>query len=219
MELLLRGERLLLLPERAVFWPARKTILLSDVHWGKSAHFRKNGIPMPGGTQEDDALRLAKIIRDHGAERMIVAGDFFHSKHNKEVEDFGRWRTAHSSLHIDFILGNHDILPLQAYKSWDLQVHEEQLLEPPFLIIHDAPEAAGIDCDPNDRRFTIHGHIHPGVKLQGLGRQAFTLPAFCVSDTCIILPAFGKFTGCKLVNSKDYKGIYVIGDGKVMKWK
>ena len=208
---MLRGERLLLLPERAVWWPAKKTILLSDLHWGKSAHFRKNGIPMPGSTQEEDALRLAKIVREHRAERMIVAGDFFHSKHNKEVDDFGRWREAHSALHIDFVLGNHDILPLQAYQSWNLAVHPESLKESPFIITHDAVD--------NSDLFTIHGHIHPGVKLHGLGRQAFTLPAFCISETNMILPAFGKFTGCKLVRSEDYTGIYVVGDGKVMKWK
>ena len=211
MELMLRGERLMLLPERVVWWAAKRTIILSDLHWGKSAHFRKNGVPMPGGTQEDDALRLAMVIRNSGAERMIVAGDFFHSKQNKEVDDFGRWRAAHSSLHIDFILGNHDILPLEAYEAWGLQVHRENMSENPFFISHDAADHTDL--------FTIHGHIHPGVKLHGLGRQAFTLPAFCIGEKQMILPAFGKFTGCKLVPSDHFNGIYVVGDGKVMKWK
>ncbi len=211
IELLLEGERIYLLPEHAVWWPSKKTILLSDLHWGKSAHFRKNGIPMPGGTQDKDALCLANLVREYRAERLIIAGDFFHSRHNKEVADFGKWRAAHSSLHIDFVLGNHDILPRQAYDSWDLKVHESSLLEVPFFISHDAVQ--------NPEHFTIHGHIHPGVRLHGLGRQAMSLPAFCINETCMVMPAFGEFTGCKIVRMQDYRKIYVVGDGKVMLWK
>lgn len=210
-EILLQDEQLQLLPERAVYWPSRNTLILSDLHWGKSAHFRKHGIPMPGGTQEKDGLRLAGIVRRYGAERLIIAGDFFHSRHNQEVEDFGRWRAAHQALHIDFILGNHDILPRQAYESWDLAVHETSLLEAPFFIAHD-------DVQHPDH-FTIHGHIHPGVRLHGMGRQSFTLPAFCINRSCMVLPAFGEFTGCKVVGARDYERIYVVGDGKVMAWK
>lgn len=211
MEILLEEERLQLLAEHAVWWPAKKTLLLSDLHWGKSAHFRKNGIPMPGGTQDKDAQCLAKLVRDYSAERLIIAGDFFHSRHNKEVDNFGLWRAAHSALHIDFVLGNHDILPRQAYDSWELMVHEHSLLVAPFFISHDAVQ--------NPEHFTIHGHVHPGVRLQGLGKQAFTLPAFCLNETCMVMPAFGEFTGCKIVRGQDYRKIYVVGDGKVMLWK
>ncbi len=210
-EIMLENEQLSLLPERAVWWPSQKTILLSDLHWGKSAHFRKHGIPMPGGTQHKDGQRLAGIVQKHGAERLIIAGDFFHSRHNQEVEDFGIWRASHKELHIDFVLGNHDILPRNAYESWNLCVHESSLLEKPFFISHDAVQ--------NQDQFTIHGHIHPGVKLHGLGRQSFTLPAFCINHTCMVLPAFGEFTGCKIVRADDYQKLYVIGDGKVMLWK
>lgn len=200
-----------LLPERAVWWPSEKTILLSDLHWGKSAHFRKHGIPMPGSTQEKDSLRLAHLVRQYNAERMIVAGDFFHSKHNKEVADFARWRTAHHTLHIDFVLGNHDILPRQYYEEWQLTVHEHALTAAPFFIAHD-------DTNHPDL-FTIHGHIHPGMRIHGAGRQSFSLPAFCINAHCMVLPAFGLFTGFKLVDATAYKQVFVIGDGKVIRWK
>lgn len=210
-EILLQQERMFLLPERAVWWPSEKTILLSDLHWGKSAHFRKHGIPMPGSTQVKDGLILAGLIRQYHAERMIIAGDFFHSKHNKEVDDFSTWRQAHTSLHIDFVLGNHDILPHQLYHYWALTVHEKGMLINDMYIAHDQEE--------NAPHFTIHGHVHPGVKLQGLGRQAFTLPCFCISDRCMILPAFGQFTGCHLIDARKFRQVFVIGDGKVMQWK
>jgi len=211
-EILLQQERMFLLPERAVWWPSEKTILLSDLHWGKSAHFRKHGIAMPGSTQVKDGLILAGLIRQHQAERMIVAGDFFHSRHNKEVDDFSTWRQAHQSLHIDFVPGNHDILPQRLYHSWSLQVHEQGMRINDIYITHDQEKERSAP-------FNIYGHVHPGVKLQGLGRQAVTLPCFCINDHCMILPAFGQFTGCHLIQSRDYKNIFVIGEGKVMQWK
>ena len=202
---------MVLLPERAIWWPAQKALLLSDLHWGKSAHFRKNGIPMPGSTQRKDGLRLAELVSRFGAERMIIAGDFFHSKHNKEVDDFGTWREAHTALHIDFILGNHDILSPALYKSFNLTVHQQGLLINSVYIAHDLEE--------DSEHFTIHGHIHPGVRVHGLGRQGFSLPCYCVNEKCMVLPAFGQFTGCHLINPDHYKHIYLVGDGKVMSWK
>ena len=43
------GETLLLLPERAAFWPREKTLLIADPHWGKAGGFLMGagGIPVP----------------------------------------------------------------------------------------------------------------------------------------------------------------------------
>lgn len=202
----MEGEHLELLPERAVWWPSQRAIILADVHWGKSAHFRKHGIPMPGATQDNDARRLSDLITHHAAERLIIAGDLFHSRHNKEVDDFGRWRTAHSSLHIDFIVGNHDILNESFYAAQALTTHKHGLVAEPFYIAHDAVQDAS--------HFTIHGHIHPGVRMTA--GVSGTLPAFCINKTCMILPAFGRFTGCKVVRLEDFNRVFVIGEGKVM---
>ena len=88
LEIDLEGERLLLLPERAIWWESVKTLIVSDLHWGKSAHFRKHGIAIPADTQDKDELRLAGLLRTYNAERLIIAGDMFHSKTNNQVEIF-----------------------------------------------------------------------------------------------------------------------------------
>ncbi|CAN5366364.1 hypothetical protein BH10PSE17_BH10PSE17_35830 [soil metagenome] len=44
------GERLELLPERAIWWPGERTLLIADVHFGKGAAFRALGVPVPRGT-------------------------------------------------------------------------------------------------------------------------------------------------------------------------
>jgi uncharacterized protein len=208
-EIEIRGKKLELLPDRALYWPAKKALLLSDLHWGKSAHFRKAGIAMPLATQQQDGLRLAKVVRETGAERLIIAGDLFHSRHNHEVEDFGHWRSAHATLHIDFIAGNHDILGEDVYQRIGLTLHREALEEGPFYISHDDVVVPGL--------YTIHGHLHPGLTLPGPGRS--TLPCFCVGERVMVLPAFGQFTGFYRVRAGDYRNVYVVGEGKVLRAK
>jgi DNA ligase-associated metallophosphoesterase len=206
-EISLCGEQLLLLPERALWWPAQCSLILSDLHWGKSAHFRKHGIPMPGATQQQDAMRLAQIVQRFHAERLIIAGDLFHSRHNSEVDSFAHWRNAHAALHIDFILGNHDILPAECYDALGLQPIAEGLALGPFFIAHDAMPVPGY--------FTIHGHLHPGMSVAGAGR----FPVFAVGERSLVLPAFGKFTGCKSVAASEYRQVFLVGEGKVLRLK
>ena len=200
-----------LLPERAIWWPAQHAVILSDLHWGKSAHFRKHGIPMPGATQRHDAERLAFVVRHYGARKLIIAGDLFHSRHNSEVEDFRHWRDAHDELDIIFIRGNHDILQPAFYDALLLVVYEEGFDVGPFYIAHDDVRKAGT--------YTIHGHLHPGVAIPGLGGSGRTLPAFCIGTHALILPAFGRFTGCKRVEPAHFKSVFVIGEDRVMRLK
>lgn len=46
----LHGERIDLLPERAAWWPAARTLFVADAHLGKAAVFRARGLPVPEAT-------------------------------------------------------------------------------------------------------------------------------------------------------------------------
>ena len=202
------GEAWILLPERAVWWPTEKALLIADVHWGKGGHFRKHGIAIPSATQNADAARLSGIIAQYAPERLIIAGDLFHSRHNAEVEAFAQWRATHQNLHIDFVLGNHDAYTTAHHERFGLCVHPESLAIGPFLIVHD-------DAVTREGLHTIHGHLHPGVRVPGAGM----FPAFCIGERVSILPAFGQFTGCARVDPRTYREVFVVGDGKVMRVK
>lgn len=201
------GEQLILLPERALWWPAASALIVADIHWAKSGHFRRHGLAMPAAVQTADGQRLAQIVRQYKAARLIIAGDFFHSHLNKEVDDFTHWRRQHPALRIDFIPGNHDILPQDLYEQWQLHIHPAGLDIAPFHIAHDEVQKPGF--------ITIHGHLHPGIRL-GQGRP---LPCFCLTKNSLVLPAFSSFTGCKIVSPNDYEQLFVIGEGKVLKVK
>ncbi|MBZ0171464.1 MAG: DEAD/DEAH box helicase, partial [Phycisphaerales bacterium] len=68
-------EQLDLLPERAVWWPARRTLLVADLHLGKPASFRSAGAPVPEQVTGADLARLSSLIKTQHAQRVIVLGD------------------------------------------------------------------------------------------------------------------------------------------------
>jgi len=208
LEICLEGEQVFLLAERALWWPAQKALIVADLHWGKTGHFRKNGIPMPVDTQPKDEMRLANLIKNYGAEQLIIAGDLFHSKQNNEVEAFSYWRNSHQSLNIELIVGNHDILPVEKYIGWKMNAHKEGYHFAPFFISHDVPDKV--------RQFVIHGHVHPAIRI---GHPSMKLCCFAQDRNRLILPAFGSFTGTHLLDPKQYDHLYVIGEKNVLKWK
>lgn len=211
LEIEIEGEKIALLPERALYWPAHHTLIVADLHWGKAGHFRKNGIAIPAQAQQHDEIKLASIISKHKVQRLVVAGDMFHSKDNKEVQGFLHWRQSHLQLHIDLVIGNHDILPPKQYEDWNLQQHHDGLKLGPFYIAHDVVE----NCDG----YCIHGHVHPAVRISGKGRNHIKLDCFAADAHRMILPAFGQFTGNHTVYEDDHKHIYVVTDSEVIQWK
>ena len=48
------GQIFWLSPERIIFWENENTIIASDLHFGKTGHFRKAGIAMPQSVFKED---------------------------------------------------------------------------------------------------------------------------------------------------------------------
>lgn len=193
-------------PNRCVFWEEEKLLILSDLHLGKSGHFRKSGIAIPQSVYQQDLQRLITEIQYFQPQYIIVVGDMFHSHANKELDLFLRWR---QSIHIPFLLvkGNHDILPQQWYASANIQIHEACYIHNNIGFTHDAT------CIPqlNDHtNYVFTGHTHPAITLRGLGKQALTLPCFYFCKSYAILPAFSAFTGSMIIETCKEDHIYAI---------
>src|SRR6187397_1360780 len=82
----------LLSAERCMFWQERKILILSDLHLGKTGHFRKHGIAVPQAVFIEDLQRLVEQLIHFRAKKIIAVGDLFHSKANKEMDLFLKWR-------------------------------------------------------------------------------------------------------------------------------
>lgn len=82
----LHNQHLWLSPERCIYWQEEKALIISDVHFGKTGHFRKSGIAVPQNIFKEDIQRLINQLQYFQPRQLIAVGDLFHSEANKELD-------------------------------------------------------------------------------------------------------------------------------------
>ena len=87
-----KGEELILSEERAIYWARKRMLIVSDLHIGKSAHFRKHGLQVPDSVGLTDLQRLGKLMETFSPEILLVTGDMFHNQLNSDADAFIEWR-------------------------------------------------------------------------------------------------------------------------------
>jgi metallophosphoesterase superfamily enzyme len=115
---------------------------------------------------------------------------------------------AKTPAEIILVTGNHDIISPLKFEQLNIAIFPELLIDD-FLLTHHPEERKGL--------FTFCGHIHPAVKLRGLGRQSLRLPCFFKSKNQLILPAFGEFTGTHALKPSKHDEVYAIIEDTVVK--
>ncbi len=205
----IKEQHLWLLPHKAIFWEEKKMLILSDLHFGKSTHFRKSGIPVPVKVFQKNIDVLTTLIDVLQPKEICFLGDLFHSDHNVESEWFLERLNAYPGVKLELVRGNHDILTAAYYKKAGIKVYPIVVNKGPFIFTHDPAE------DHQTDKYVISGHLHPGVNLRGSGRQSLSLPCFYFGEKQALLPAFGAFTGLAIIRPKKKDKVFVIGDGKV----
>lgn len=197
---------------KAIFWESRRSLVLSDLHFGKSGHFRKAGIAIPQTVYREDLQRLFSLVQYFQPASLMVVGDFFHSTLNKEAALFAKWRQDHPHLNIDLIRGNHDILDNAWYDTQQIRVHEVQYADGPFCFIHESPDR----IDTQSGVYYFSGHLHPGVRIHGAGKQSLRLPCFYFDREYAILPAFGGFTGLAIIEPSRNSSVFAIANQEIL---
>jgi DNA ligase-associated metallophosphoesterase len=207
----LRGQRIDLYADRALFWGEAATLVVADLHLGKSDTFRSFGIPLPAGTTETNLARLGRLLDRTGAKRLLILGDFLHARAGRTdtlLEQVSGWRRSWDELAIDLLMGNHDRRAGPLPEAWHIQCHEE-LSEPPFVWRHEP------GTSPSG--YVIAGHVHPGVRLRGRGEQ-LTLPCFAFGAHYGVLPAFGDFTGYVPLQPQKGDAYFVLADDQIIRF-
>jgi uncharacterized protein len=200
-------QHLVMSAERTLFWENELTLIVADVHVGKTGHFRKAGIGVPQNMYKDDLHRLLAQILFFKAERLIIVGDLTHSLINKEMDLFRKWRKDFSSLDVHLVKGNHDILEERWYSEADIAVSKEKLLLKNFLFVHDILKK---EVKADKGQYIFSGHLHPGISLRGRGRQSLRFPCFYFAKKYCVLPAFSRFTGTYKVEPKEGEKAFAV---------
>lgn len=190
IDIVLAGETLRLCAGRALYWPARRRLLVADVHLGKDDSFRAAGIALPTGGTRADLHRLTTLIEHHGAQSLWVLGDLLHGPlvDASWRDDWASFQARHAGMEMLLIEGNHDRAAVRA--GLGISQRPDRVIDGPFSFAH-APHAV------DGGRMAVCGHVHPVVRVPGL-RGRF--PAFAVIGPQLVLPAFSLFTGGWLVD-------------------
>jgi len=225
----LRGQQLWLSPHRCLYWEEERSLILSDLHFGKTGHFRKAGIAVPQSVYREDLLRLLSLIQYFQPRQLLIVGDLFHSRENKELDLFLRWRDDFPHLGIRLVLGNHDILRADWYVKAGIKVKEGVLRIGAFAFVHDIEDAEGGEAEEDGADagkgggaegggadagekggYYFSGHLHPGIRISGMGKQSLQFPCFYFGGDYAILPAFGRFTGTVSIDPGAESNVFAI---------
>jgi len=204
------GEEALLLPQKAIYLIASKTLVVADVHIGKAASFRKRNFFAPDGMTERDLGCLTAILEHYQAERLIILGDLVHAQDGLTPEEtslFDAFRQLHMAREMVLILGNHD-RRARLPSSWKLEQVKGLMREGAFVFAHEYAE--------QKNHYVLSGHIHPAVVLRGTGKQRERLPCFWLRHKYAVLPSFGVFTGSYAIRPSALDKIFVIAHDSVI---
>src|ERR1044072_7578693 len=117
------GEKIALLKDKALFWPAQRVLALSDVHLGKAESLQRDGIPMP--TELTDLQTISNLIHQWEPQEILILGDFIH--HPKSwgrnlIEELYGFLDVHASRKFLLIPGNHERGSLKILQNIPLEL-------------------------------------------------------------------------------------------------
>jgi uncharacterized protein len=118
------------------------------------------------------------------------------------------WRAAHPALDVLLVRGNHDRHAGDPPPELRIRAVDEPLTAAPFVLAHHPRRSpAG---------YVLAGHLHPAVKLRGIGRQREVLPCFHFGPEVGVLPSFGDFTGAARIVPAEGDRVFVVAGAEVL---
>ncbi len=183
------GHELIPLAEAAIWWPARRALLLADLHLEKASWYAARGQMLPPYDSLKTLEDVAAVVDATDARELWCLGDSFHDARGCErLPEEARALLERLTARVawTWITGNHD--PLARAGEGDLcggRVVEEAEVDG-LLLRHEA--------EPGEARPELSGHFHPKLRMR-TRRGGVSRRCFVVSARKIILPAFGALTG------------------------
>jgi uncharacterized protein len=195
----LGGERLMLDPAGALFWPAARLLAVADLHLEKGSAFAAKGMLLPPWDSHATLDRLVLLLRRFTPRIVLALGDSFHDRAGAArlpAAEAARLAAIAADCRLVWIAGNHDPEPPPG-----LGESAASLAAGPLLFRHEpGGGAAGEIC----------GHLHPKAAIASRGGTV-RRPCFVADAKRVLLPAFGAYTGGLDVTDPAIAGLFPRG--------
>lgn len=180
----------------ALYWRARETLLVADLHFEKMASFARRGQMLPPYDTAMTLTRLETDLRRTGARRLIALGDSFHRPDSAGLltpADRMRLDAITDMVECIWLSGNHDPVPHAIGGTCMPELEIDGL-----FLTHEPKKG---------RTGLVAGHLHPAAKLLMEGRTT-RKPCFAHDSRLLILPAYGSSTGALNILSPAFLGLF-----------
>jgi DNA ligase-associated metallophosphoesterase len=171
-------------PSGAAWWPQERLLAVADLHLEKGSSRAAQGVWLPPYDTVQTLIRLEDVVRALRPDRVLCLGDAFEDPGawaRMAPEDRSRLAALVRQAEWTWISGNHDprrIEGLPGAFATEVEVGG--------VVFRHQP-AAG-----NARR--VFGHFHPKATVRLRGRR-ISGRCFLATETDLVLPAFGAYTG------------------------
>ncbi|RVU34248.1 ligase-associated DNA damage response endonuclease PdeM [Hwanghaeella grinnelliae] len=169
----------------ALFWRARNTLIVADLHFEKGSALASRGQLLPPYDTRSTLKKLNEALHRTEAARVISLGDSFHDGDagaRLPNEDRAALIDLTNRVEWIWVAGNHDPEPPPDLGGTIV----EEFTDGPLLFRHEASNRPSAG--------EVSGHFHPKATVK---TRMSRVSARCfVSDgRRLILPSFGAFTG------------------------
>jgi DNA ligase-associated metallophosphoesterase len=180
------GQELVALKDGALYWPARRALVVADLHLEKASWFaKKSGQMLPPYDSQATLSDLTALARRLEAREIWCLGDSFHDREGCErlqPEARAALIALTGAVRFVWITGNHDA-GLVDHCGGEIVVEAEV---DGLILRHEAVRG--------EVRPELSGHFHPKLRLTQRGRNV-ARRCFVRTEAKLILPAFGSLTG------------------------
>ncbi|QZZ20762.1 ligase-associated DNA damage response endonuclease PdeM [Leptothermofonsia sichuanensis E412] len=211
VEISILGVPLQLLPEKAIYIEPLKTLLVADIHLGKSETFQFQGIPISNQVNQVTLDRLHQLCDRLRPQTLWILGDLFHSRYALVSEVLDSWTKFLDSIptEVHLVVGNHDRALISDLQPFAIHCFTDGIKIGNLVLSHEP--------QPQQNCLNICGHIHPCIRIK-TRLDNLRLPCFYLdtSQNLLMLPSFGEFTGGYDVSLKSDAIAYVVVDHAVI---
>jgi DNA ligase-associated metallophosphoesterase len=180
----LAGERLMLDPAGALFWPATGLLAVSDLHLEKGSSYARRGQLLPPWDTHATLDRLGLLLRRYQPRHVIALGDSFHDEDGASrlpTGELTRLNAMTQAHRFTWVQGNHDPTPPRGVGGEWVEAFTTSTL----VFRHQAiATTEGEIC----------GHHHPKAAVLARGGSV-SRPCFVADARRVMMPSFGAYTG------------------------